>query len=87
MGHLLCTVLNLYFIALFARIILSWFPISPGSAMAGVFSFLYTITEPVLGPVRRRIPPLGMFDLSPLIVIFGVQILGSAVLGCRVGLL
>jgi YggT family protein len=83
---ILCTALNLYFIALFARIILSWFPISPGSAMAGVFSFLYTITEPVLGPVRRRIPPLGMFDLSPLIVILGVQILGSAVLGCRVGL-
>ena len=86
MGEVLCTLLNLYFVALFARIILSWFPISPGSAMAGVFSFLYTITEPVLGPVRRRIPPLGMFDLSPLIVILGVQILGSAVLGCRVGL-
>jgi YggT family protein len=85
-GEVLCTLLNLYFVALFARIILSWFPISPGSAMAGVFSFLYTITEPVLGPVRRRIPPLGMFDLSPLIVILGVQILGSAVLGCRVGL-
>jgi uncharacterized protein YggT (Ycf19 family) len=33
------------------------------------------------------IPPLGMFDLSPLIVIFGIQILGSAVLGCRVGIL
>ena len=87
MHQLLCTLLNLYFAALFARIILSWFPISPDSAMAGVFSFLYSITEPLLGPVRRMIPPLGMFDLSPLIVIFGVQILGSAILGCRVGIL
>jgi len=44
-----------------------------------VFSFLYTITEPLLGPVRRAIPPLRMggmgIDLSPIIVIFGLQIL------------
>jgi len=84
---LLCTLLSLYFLALFARIILSWFPIGPGSALAGIFAFLYSITEPVLGPVRRMIPPLGAFDLSPLIVIFGIQILGSALLGCRVGVL
>jgi len=54
--------------------------------MAQIFSFLYTVTEPVLGPVRRAIPPIGMggmgFDLSPIIVIFGVQILERVVFGC-----
>jgi len=44
------------------------------------------VTEPVLGPVRRAIPPIGMggmgFDLSPIIVIFGVQILERVVFGC-----
>ena len=83
---LVCSLLNLYLILLFARIILSWFPVSPGGAMAQVFSFLYTVTEPVLGPVRRAIPPIGMggmgFDLSPIIVIFGVQILERVVFGC-----
>jgi YggT family protein len=83
---LVCSLLNLYLILLFARIILSWFPVSPGGAMAQIFSFLYTVTEPVLGPVRRAIPPIGMggmgFDLSPIIVIFGVQILERAVFGC-----
>lgn len=83
---LVCSLLNLYLILLFARIILSWFPASPGGAMAQIFSFLYTVTEPVLGPVRRAIPPIGMggmgFDLSPIIVIFGVQILERAVFGC-----
>lgn len=83
---LVCSLLNLYLILLFARIILSWFPVSPGGAMAQIFSFLYTVTEPVLGPVRRAIPPLGMggmgFDLSPIIVIFGVQILERVVFGC-----
>ena len=83
---LVCALLNLYLILLFARIILSWFPVSPGGAMAQIFSFLYTVTEPVLGPVRRAIPPIGMggmgFDLSPIIVIFGVQILERVVFGC-----
>jgi YggT family protein len=53
--------------------------------MAQIFSFLYTITEPVLGPIRRAIPPIGMggmgFDLSPIIVIVGVRVL-AGVLGC-----
>ena len=83
---LVCSLLNLYLILLFARIILSWFPVSPGGPMAQIFSFLYTVTEPVLGPVRRAIPPIGMggmgFDLSPIIVIFGVQILERVVFGC-----
>ena len=72
---LLCFAVQLYVIILFARIILSWFPITPGSLLASVFSVLYNLTEPVLGPLRRLIPPLGMFDLSPLIVFFVIQFL------------
>lgn len=75
----LCLIGNLYLIALFARIILSWFPISPDSPFATVFGFLYSITEPVLGPIRRLLPPMGVggmaLDLSPIIVIFGFQLL------------
>lgn len=84
MSNLLCRLLDLYVLCVFARIILSWFPLSPGGLMAQVFSVLYTITEPVLGPIRRVIPPIGGFglDLSPLIVIFGARILGALFLGC-----
>lgn len=78
---LICTLLNLYLIAIFARIILSWFPVSPGGLAAQLFSFLYTITEPVLGPIRRAIPPLGVggmgMDLSPIVVIIGVRVLAG----------
>jgi YggT family protein len=85
---LICTVVSLYLIVLFARIVLSWFPISPGGLMAQIFSFLYAITEPVLGPLRRVIPPVGMggmgLDLSPIIVIFGIYFL-QAILGCGSG--
>ena len=80
---ILCTLKNLYILLLLVRIVLSWFPITPGSTMASIFSFLYTVTEPVLGPVRRMIPPIGMgIDLSPIIVLFGLQILAQVLCGC-----
>ena len=82
MIELVCTVAQLYLLAVFARIILSWFPPSPGGgALNSIRFFLDSITEPVLGPLRRVIPPLGVggmaLDLSPLILIIGVNILVS----------
>ncbi len=80
---LLCRFLQAYLIVMFARIILSWFPLSPGSGMASVYGFLYAVTEPVLGPIRRVIPPIGAggmgLDLSPLVVFFAITILQGAI--------
>jgi YggT family protein len=80
---LICRLLQLYLIVMFARIILSWFPVNPGSGLATVYGVLYSITEPVLGPIRRVIPPLGAggmgIDLSPIVVFFGITILQSAI--------
>lgn len=82
MPALVCNLLQVYLLAIFGRILLSWFPVSPGSPVASVFSVLYAITEPVLGPLRRMIPPIGPgIDISPIIVIFGMQILMRTV-GC-----
>ena len=91
MKEIFCTLAQLYLLAVFARIILSWFPPSPGGGgLNTVRGFLDTVTEPVLGPLRRAIPPLGIggmsLDLSPLILIIGVKIL-LGVLGCGGGLL
>lgn len=77
--NIVCLLINLYVLALFARIVLSFFPIAPGSPVAPVYSALYAITEPVLGPIRRVLPPIGVggmgIDLSPLIVTFAVRLL------------
>ena len=82
-GNPLCILSQLYLIVLFARIILSWFPMQPGSALASIFSVLYSLTEPVLGPVRRIIPPTGIgIDFSPIIVLFGFQLIVQPIL-CR----
>jgi YggT family protein len=80
---IICRLLEAYLILMFARIIMSWFPIAPDSGMATVYGFLYSITEPLLGPIRRIIPPMGVggmgLDLSPLIVFFGITILQRAI--------
>lgn len=57
-------------IVLLLRMILSWFPDAarPGSAVASVYVVIRDLTEPVLGPLRRVIPPAGMFDLSVLVL-------------------
>jgi len=67
-----------YVVAIVLVIIFSWFPQSPGSPLFQVFVFLRRITDPVLGPVRRTIPPIaGTIDLSPTIVIIGLLFLKS----------
>ena len=80
---LVCRLIQAYIIILFARIIMSWFPINPGGGMSTVYGFLYSLTEPVLGPIRRIIPPIGMggmgLDLSPMIVTFGLLFLSGAI--------
>lgn len=73
----LCLIAQVYLIIVFARILLSWFPIPPDGVMASIFSVLYAVTEPLLGPIRRALPPVAMggmgLDLSPIIVIFALQ--------------
>ena len=80
---LVCWALSLYLVFVFARILLSWFPLDPSGAMATVAGFLFTVTDPVLGPLRRAIPPVRLgaaaLDLSPLIVILGIYILRGIV--------
>jgi len=71
---LLCQLVLLFEVTLFARVILSWFPLQPGGAMAKVNGFLVRITDPVLEPVRRVLPRMGMFDLSPIIVFLVLEV-------------
>lgn len=79
MGQLLCLALQLYVVLIIARILVSWFPISSGSALESIDSVLRMLTEPVLGPLRRALPPVrlgGMgLDLSPMVLLLGIQII------------
>ena len=74
---ILCTLINVYIFIIFGRIILSWFPRSSG-VLGTIGDVFFGLTEPVLGPVRRMIPTIAMggmgLDLSPIIVLLGLQI-------------
>ena len=70
-----CILVQLYVVAIFVRIILSWFPIGLDSPFRPIVDFLYKITEPVLAPIRRVLPPMGGLDLSVLIVILAIRII------------
>jgi YggT family protein len=65
-------VIRLYFFAILVHVILSW--VNPGH-WSPLSSVLYSLTEPVLRPVRRLIPPIAGLDLSPLFVLIGLQAL------------
>ena len=65
--------LQLFKLALLARIILSWFPNVDRSNP--IIQFLFDVTEPVLRPVRDMLPQIGMLDFSPLIVFLIIQVL------------
>lgn len=68
---LLDRVAFLFILAIIGRAILSWFAVSPYHPVS---VFLTRITEPVLAPLRRYIPRMGMLDLTPLVAILLVQI-------------
>ena len=65
-------VVNFYFFALLAMIILSW--IAPGSGNPAV-RLLYQLTEPVMAPFRRLLPAMGGLDLSPIFVFIAINII------------
>ena len=77
--QLLVILVTIFLYAVLFRAILSWFP-SPQMYQNPLFSILVSITEPLLRPARRIIPPVGAFDLSALVVIL---VLYSILIGLR----
>lgn len=78
---LICNLLTIYMVILAARAVLSWFPMSPGSALAPIARILVDVTEPVLAPLRRLIPQAGVIDLSFLVAFFGLSIIRNIICG------
>lgn len=64
--------INFYLFAILIQVILSW--VSPGGYNPAV-SLIYSITQPLLRPAQRIIPPIGGLDLSPMVVMVGLVLL------------
>ena len=80
-GLLLYYALLVYSYVLIARILLSWVTMfwNPPSSLTPIIRVIYELTEPVMAFFRRYIPPIGGFDLSPLVIFFIIRILMTAV--------
>jgi YggT family protein len=70
--RILAVLVEIFVVVLIVRALLSWFPVRPGSPLIPVQRALAAVTEPVLRPIRRILPPVragGMaIDLSILVV-------------------
>ncbi len=76
-GYVLFGVLAVYSLLIIARVIFSW-GMNYGHP---VMRFLIRTTDPILVPFRRIIPRLGMFDISPIVVLIILQLFQSAIAG------
>ena len=76
--NIICGLITLYLLVIIVRIVLSWFPIDPDGPIATLHGLLHLLTEPLLGPLRRMLPPVRLggvgLDLSPIIVIIGLNV-------------
>lgn len=71
-AELLSLLFQIYFFTILIQVVLSW--VSPGGYNPAV-ALLYSLNEPVLGRARRILPPMHGFDLSPILVMIGIQLL------------
>ena len=74
--QVLASFLNIYFVLLIVRILLSWFQTAEWAFQ--IMSFLSPVTDPYLNIFRSFIPPIGGIDFSAILAIFALQILQGA---------
>ena len=66
--------LQILWLAILVRVILSWFPVDPSNP---IIRIVWDVTEPILAPFRRVIPRIGMFDLSPIAAMLVIQFISQ----------
>jgi YggT family protein len=80
---IVCTLIQLYTLVVFARILLEWVRVPGEHPVGKVRAALATVVDPVLAPLRRIVPPVRMggaaLDLSPLVLLIGLSILSRAI--------
>ena len=72
--------IQIYYFIIFARIIMSWFMMGGQSnpTLSSIYQLVYGLTEPLLAPLRKVIPPIrmgaGYLDLSPIVLLILIRI-------------
>ena len=67
------------YIALLIRVFSSWFNVGPTSPLFPILNIVNQVTEPILAPIRRVLPRLGMLDLSPMVALLLLTFIRSVI--------
>lgn len=78
LGFIIYGALSVYIVFIFMRIVFSWAMVSYSNRL---MRFLVNTTEPLLGPLRRIIPPLGTMDISPIFAFIILWLFQRAIMG------
>ena len=69
---------RIYMLLIFVRAIFSWLPLR--HRQNELYAFVFAITEPVIRPVRKVLPPMGGMDFSPFLVLVLLQVLSHVLI-------
>lgn len=75
--ELLIFLLDIYVYIILAGVIISWINLSPNNL---IVHYIHVLTEPLLEPLRRIIPPLSGLDFTPFVLILIIQFIKKALL-------
>lgn len=78
LGYILYGAISIYILLIIIRIVFSWGRVSYRNR---IMRFLFDVTEPLLGPLRRIIPPLGWIDISPIVAFIILWLFQAAIEG------
>lgn len=79
MTQIFCRLIELFILVLIIRAVLSWFPLEHGGFLAQVNRVVIDLSDWAVAPLRRIIPPVGVFDVSFLVLVFGLFLLHGAI--------
>ena len=79
-AYFLSPILSIYFFAILIYVILGWLMVggvvdNRNHTVRSIYSFLFSIIEPVARPIRRWIPPVGNLDFSVLVILLAIPFL------------
>lgn len=77
LGTFIQVLFQVLIFAVLIRALISWFPIGQDSPIVRI---LDDVTEPILAPLRKVVPRLGMMDITPIVAMIALQILESMLL-------
>jgi YggT family protein len=85
-ANLIANAVNIYTLLILAAVAFSWLGAPRSRAMTAIRTGLQSLTTPYLRLFRRWVPPLGRFDLSPVVAVIALNVFGGATAAAVAGL-